>query len=495
MNHKRHDYFVYVKNKSRVTKALKEGDIDYGAFSEIGFVDEFFNFLISTDFIPFCQASYPSPRVKEEVAPWFLLASLIGAKMHGEISFRNIPYVLKNGSLLKLLGFNIGPMPGFNSKNKQDRIYPVDQDTIRKFFKDTDPGKLTSWFNTDFSSWMAKKKAYSSGIFIIDASFIPVPDNKNYQNAEYVWLDSSNNHVKSTDPGAKLTLCYKLSTLLNTDREGSYYIYAGARLDPGKVNGLSEGTGLVDGFIKNGGYIDTLLIDRGYLDSEVLAHFKKDYKINWVIPLKTNMDCYLDAVGLSKAKNTVWDPYRLEQDDMGFSTIKEEVTMFFGIKPWGNLSVPIYVSIKKQTSYIDGTVNYFMLAHSKKYKYASQAFELYEKRTKIEERHRQLKGWWNLTSFTSTSFPLVNTQTLFNLLTYSLMQLYLVRSDMASLAKKTISTITKREKMGKCVVILYSGQYYGVFNFDEYSFFLMNLDITSKKRLKKKIKDWNRDPP
>ncbi|MCX6383932.1 MAG: hypothetical protein NTV16_05515 [Actinobacteria bacterium] len=49
--------------------------------------------------------------------------------------------------------------------------------------------------------------------------------------------------------------------------------------------------------------------------------------------------------------------------------------------------------------------------------------------------------------------------------------------------------------MGKCVAVLYSGQYYGVFNFDEYSFILMNLDITSKKRLKKKIRDWNRDPP
>ncbi|MHB8278153.1 MAG: hypothetical protein ACYDIA_10935 [Candidatus Humimicrobiaceae bacterium] len=49
--------------------------------------------------------------------------------------------------------------------------------------------------------------------------------------------------------------------------------------------------------------------------------------------------------------------------------------------------------------------------------------------------------------------------------------------------------------MGKCVVILYSGLYYGVFNIDEYSFILMSLDTTSKKRLKKKIKDWNKAPP
>lgn len=120
-----------------------------------------------------------------------MLASLIGAKMYGEASFRNIPYVLRNGTLLKQLGFNIGPIPGFN-KNKKDRIYPVDHDTIRKFFKDIiDSEKLTRWFNCDFSSWMAEKKAYSGGTFILDVSYIPVPDNKNYKNADYVWLDSN----------------------------------------------------------------------------------------------------------------------------------------------------------------------------------------------------------------------------------------------------------------------------------------------------------------
>jgi len=101
--------------------------------------------------------------------------------MYNEISFRNIPYVLKNGTLLKQLGFNIGPIPGSGNKNKKDRIYPVDQDTIRKFFKDTDPEKLTYWVNYSFSSCMAEKRAYRRGLFIIDASYIPVPDSKNYE--------------------------------------------------------------------------------------------------------------------------------------------------------------------------------------------------------------------------------------------------------------------------------------------------------------------------
>ena len=42
---KRFDFFVYTQNKSRVAKALKEGDIDYGTFSKMGFVDEFLPFF------------------------------------------------------------------------------------------------------------------------------------------------------------------------------------------------------------------------------------------------------------------------------------------------------------------------------------------------------------------------------------------------------------------------------------------------------------------
>jgi hypothetical protein len=206
MNQKRTDYFVYTQNKSRVEKALRQGSIDNGAFCAIGFVDEFFIYLVSSDFFPFCEATYPNPRVKKEVACWFLLASIIRAKIIGEKSFRNIPYVLANGSLLKLLGFNIGPTPGFNNKNKKDRTFQVGQDTRRKYFKDTDPDKLTAWFNNDFSAWLSKKRAYSSGLFILDATFIPLPDNNNYQNASYTRLDSDGNHAEDDDRNARNTL-------------------------------------------------------------------------------------------------------------------------------------------------------------------------------------------------------------------------------------------------------------------------------------------------
>ena len=121
---------------------------------------------------------------------------------------------------------------------------------------------------------------------------------------------------------------------------------------------------------------------------------KKDYRINWVIPLKTNMEAYDDAMGFTRLKNTEWKLYHLEQNSDGFIERKEEVATFFNISTWENLSCPLHVSVKRQTDYESGQVSYFVLSHSKKYKYSEEAFDLYKKRTKIEERHRQLKGFF-----------------------------------------------------------------------------------------------------
>ncbi len=290
--------------------------------------------------------------------------------------------------------------------------------------------------------------AYKSGLYIEDASFIPLAGNPNYGNSDYVWLDEGGNHAEAGSPGARLTQCYKLTSLLNKDRDASYYVYAGARIDSGSVNGLDEGRDLVEGFVKNGGYIDTLLLDRGYIDGHTLSHYRKDLRINWVIPLRSNMAAYDDVMGLCRKKDIEWKTYRTETDNTGFISKKEEVTSFFDIGTWGNLTVPLHISVKRETDYVKGKVTYFVLAMSKRYKYPGEAFDLYSIRTAIEERHRQLKCFWGLARSPSPVYSLVVTQIVFKFICYSLMQLYLYRSDMGSLARKTISTITKKEMAG-----------------------------------------------
>ena len=69
MSQQRFDFFVYTQNKKKVAQDLATGDIDYGSFSKMDFVDEFFAFVLATDFFPFAENTYPSPRAKTEVPP------------------------------------------------------------------------------------------------------------------------------------------------------------------------------------------------------------------------------------------------------------------------------------------------------------------------------------------------------------------------------------------------------------------------------------------
>lgn len=59
---KRVNYFLHPKKKSKVTKALEEGNIDQGVFGEIDFVDEFFSYLMSSDFFSILQGNLSKPK-------------------------------------------------------------------------------------------------------------------------------------------------------------------------------------------------------------------------------------------------------------------------------------------------------------------------------------------------------------------------------------------------------------------------------------------------
>src|SRR5438093_10572901 len=65
----------------------------------------------------------------------------------------------------------------------------------------------------------------------------------------------------------------------------------------------------------------------------------------------------------------------------------------------------------------------------------------YGLRPVIEERHRQLKCFSGIEDFSSRAFTLVVNQVAFVLLTYSLLQWYLLRTDRKKLNPKTQSRI------------------------------------------------------
>ncbi len=77
---------------------------------------------------------------------------------------------------------------------------------------------------------------------------------------------------------------------------------------------------------------------------------------------------------------------------------------------------------------------------------------------------------------------------MFTLLTYSLVQLYLNKNHLTAIANKTIQSLRREEQIGINSVIVYSGAYFAVFDLDDYTEIIIDLNEKAKVRLQKWIK-------
>ena len=493
---------IYEENKPKVLRDIRDGRMDYVDLSSWGFTDRFFAFLIATDFFEFCASSYPSPRVKVEIPPWFLLATAIQMKLFGENAYLKLKAILSSGSILGRLKFNIGlKNGGFNHKNKYERAIPIDQDTARKYFRDSDPDRITSWFNIDVCRWLKAHRAFDKdGIFLLDQSLIELSDNPNYENSSYLPIDGDGKYVDvsklSSDERRRIRPkpCYALTSLLHAGYLEDYFIYAAAHVGPGLESGLLEGEKLIDGFVEKlgRGTIKILIMDKGFIDGEMIERFKREHKIDVIIPLRSNMDACTDAIGLAHRVDHRWQTYRELTDDAGNITYQEEVAIVGDVRSWDECKLPLCVGIMRCIDVAAGSEHTWALASTKKFDDPSKLFDLYRRRTQIEERHRQLKGYWLLGAFKSTAFSLVTTHIIFVLLTYSLLELYLKKKGLERLAKRTMESMRAEEALGKNASIVYCGGYFGIFDIDEYTDIILNLREDARRRLSKWIRKFRR---
>ena len=142
----------------------------------------------------------------------------------GGKKYHQLKHFLNSGSVLSRVGFNIGsPKIGFNEKNKNLRTTAVDQNTVRKFFKDSSKEEIRNWYNVNVQDWFKRKRIFDSqGIFVLDQTHLVVPKNPNYEGTSWMPVDE-NGHLYPNygqlSPEQKKVLphhpCYSLSCLLN----------------------------------------------------------------------------------------------------------------------------------------------------------------------------------------------------------------------------------------------------------------------------------------
>ena len=486
---------IYEENRIKVLNALKDGRIDYLDLADWTFQDRFFAFLLGLRFFEICGASYPTPRKKEEVALWFLLACKVQMKLHTTAAFDELPGILRSGAVLSRVKFNVGGSNGgFNNKNKKDRACPVHHDTARKFYKDTAPGEMRHWHNTDVQRFIRHNRGFDKhGIFLLDQTHLVVPENANYKDAVRMPVDEHGQLIDMSGMTAEQKKavryhpCYALSELLHIGKDERSFIFAGYQLGPGNVDELEQGLPLVTDFVGavGKGVMKLLIADRGLISGAFVTQVKSELGSDVLMPLRSNMDALTDPVRIAEAFGYKWTKYD-EYSKYGVKYL-EEVTVVGEVKIWKGCEVALYVSLMRITG-SDGSVRHWGLSSTFEPKTAREAFDLYALRTQIEERHRQIKNFWRINKFTSPDGALVEAHVLFTLLTYSLVQLYLNKNHLTAIANKTIQSLRSEEQMGINSVIVYSGAYFAVFDLQDYTEIIIDLNEEARSRLQKWIK-------
>ena len=522
-----------------VLEALRRGEFDQ--IEIIGHADEkeFFELCFKEKILEALAKEMPTARKKEEVPRWFILAANLSLKLHLENSFLAFERVVRCGGLLGALPPEIAAKhlnvetqelslecQGFNDKNSYDRATPCDQDTLRKYTKDVTAQRWMAWFDESVQQVFESYGFFDpQGIFVGDGSYLFVPDNPEYEGSVVMWFDEHNHPVdydqliEQERKTAHRERCCKLVSLLHL--RGESYVYAGLALVPGNDHECPVLYQLVERLVKKlgPGVIKLLILDRGFIDGKNLTRCKQEWGIDVLLPMKKRMDIWEDAwslgqrcpwqrlveaapepkvapshrperiakrelkrqatVAANKAQQPPPDPAKVR--------VGTEVCPIQGFNSWTECAVPINVWLLRE-SYADGHQEQWGLMSTADFKEASQAKTYYDLRVKIQERHRVLKCFYDLSKFSSRSFNIISAQVVFILLSYTLRQWQLWKLLKEELAGRTPELLKRHLHVHNQFVVIYYRHAYAQMPLLSFSRELLEMEAQARAKALVKLR-------
>jgi hypothetical protein len=542
---------IFEENKPLVLEALGNGAFDYiEAASEV-FEADFFRYIKARTLLDQLAETYPMPRKKEEVPFWFYVASNLSMRLHGVHAFDAFPMVVRSGGMVQAFGPKAGRKvvhpetgettvvcEGFNQKNHYDRETPCDPDYLRKVAKDTDAQALLRWFNRDVVRVFRKHRVFDKeGLFIGDASYLFVPDNPMYEGSVRMLFDEDN-HPVDLEQYQKMTeaqkvrcqwkRCYKMVTLLHTNRRREFFVFVAVRVVSGKAHECPVLYELVKQSVEavGPGVIKRLILDRGFLDGEAISLCKNKYGIDILIPLRRNMDLYGDALALFQESDVQWLECKEREQELKEPVrprpkailkrekkrqkrlqqlkeqqpppppekilVKTEAASIGEFRSWSTCTVPLSV-VANREHYADGHREIWFLIDTQEVQDPRQARQEYGLRPSTEERYRQLKCFSDLTHFTSRAISMVVNQVIFIMLAYDLLQIYLLRQGRKGLNQKTLPRIRQQLLPSDNHIIVYWQNYYALFRPFELVGFVVMLGEEARKKIAAKCRRIGRE--
>lgn len=550
------DLVAFQYDRSFVLDALRHGDIDYLEHVSEAAEADLFRHLIRRQVIQRLADTYPSPRKKEEVPVWIYLCCELSLKLHGSQSYHAFPRILRSGGLIEALGPEMGgrktphpqtgdvtlACPGFNDKNDYDRQTPCDQDFLRKFARDTESGAVHAWFNREVPRCLRSLGLFDpEGLFIGDASYLFVPDNDHYEQSDLLWFDEHNHPVDPqkvdlSDKRYQQHRCYKLVSLIHVNRQLDFFFVVAARVVPGRRHECPILYELVEEVVRavRQGVIKVLIVDRGLIDGERMGHLKQKLAIDTIVPLRSNMDLYADAIGLTRLRGFTWEPYvppeatppeatasprpaavekREAKRQRTLAVRKAEATaaaapvstptggtlppptllgLGRGLLSWSQCPVPLTAVVNRERDEHGRTHDWVLVCTTDRFT-AAQIRSTYQLRPAIEERHRQYKCFWDLTRMHSCAFSLVINQALMVLLAYTLVQAHLVLRQRQSLTQGVWERAWQLLSPTLEVVAVYYRQRFCLLTLAEFGRILLDIAEPVRGKLREKLRRIERE--
>jgi hypothetical protein len=507
---------LWARNGDAVRQAMELGELVHLETASEELTDEFLLFAIDSGLLTRWAESFPDPRQEPEIGMEVIVASHLAARFAGLYSMRKSGYVLRSAAVLGALGYSVevlAPQQGLSWRGTSDdkllsgdvlrkllvklehhvafneplRVPPYEPSVSVKVRKRASrravkgavdaadaearaqraAAKLVGWYNDHVGPSLLEYADVGTGrrIHIVDTTHVEVP-------LETGTYECSG--VVKNDDGSR-SRGYKLATLRTLLDHAGLITQGG--LCPIQVHDLPICRLLFEtaSVLRAG---DVVLEDRGFVDGETITFLKQQRHVDVIVPLKSNMLSYKEAVQLAELQ-AAWQPHpSRDQQHMAFVHGVDHL--------WDECKVPLNACVIRYWNRKKNAVDYIVLVTTDHQLTGPWIVRHYEERPEIEHDYEQMKsGGWQLQKLSSTRYSEIAFYIATVVLSYSLYQLFSNTQAGGRFADKTRQALAFDQlRSRRTHVIAYAGGYFDIFETLSFARFILQLPASAQERVR-----------
>jgi hypothetical protein len=221
-----------------------------------------------------------------------------------------------------------------------------------------------------------------------------------------------------------------------------------------------------------------LLEDRGFVDGETLTFLTQQRHIDVIVPLKSTMLSYHEAVQLADLQ-APWQPHpSREQPHIAFVQGVAHL--------WEACQVPLNAGVMRYWNRQTAALDYSVLVTTDPHRTGPWIVRHYEERPEIEQDYAQMKsGGGQLKKLSATRYREIVFYVLTVVLSYSLYHLFANTQAGSRFADKTRQALAFAQlRTRRTHVIAYAGGYVEIFETLSFARFILQLPASAQDRLR-----------